>query len=351
MTDALDFFAQACDAFDTASRTAGATEHCLCVAGRPVCIRIAGAGMASFLPALAHLQTCGDLTLTAPSLTLCLWDSQSTGTPMPPPPWRSEHYRLRGEIADYNNECVRTVFDLGRGMFYMIDLQRGLALAWTRDAAQVPAYEMAAPMLPIWNAWLGHHGDMLVHAAAVGRPEGGVLLAGKGGSGKSTTALACLNSPLGYLADDACIVTGGDAPRIHSLFCTGRVLRDNLHRVPHMQVAFDRISPDEDKVICLLTRHFDAKLLRDCPLRAILLPVITHETETRVQPAPAVAVMKALAPSTLFHLGAVAGPRDAARMAGLSRQVPGFHLLLGNRMSDVPAALDRFLQDVATQIA
>jgi hypothetical protein len=349
MTDALGFFAQSCAAFDVAVQTAGATEHRLCIAGRQVCIRIAGDGMAAFLPALAHLQADGDPAHTAHSLTICLWDSQSTGTPMPKPPWGEAHYRLRGEIAEFNNERVRTVFDLGRGMFYMIDLQCGRALAWTRDASQVPAYEIAAPMLPIWNAWLGHHGDMLLHAAAVGRPEGGVLLAGKSGSGKSTTALACLHSPLSYLADDACIVTGGDAPRIHSLFCTGRVLRDNLHRVPHMQVAFDRISPDEDKVICLLTRHFASRLLRDCPLHAILVPVITHEKDTRIQPAPAAAVMRALAPSTLFHLGAVAGPQDAQRMAGLARRVPGYHLRLGSRMSDVPAALGRFIQGIAPQ--
>ena len=33
-----------------------------------------------------------------------------------------------------------------------------------------------------------------VHAGAVGNKNGGILLVGKGGSGKSSTALACLKS-------------------------------------------------------------------------------------------------------------------------------------------------------------
>jgi hypothetical protein len=117
-----------------------------------------------------------------------------------------------------------------------------------------------------------------------------------------------------------------------------------------MQIAFERISPDEDKVICLLTRYFAARLLRDCPLRAILVPVITHEMETRVQPAPAAGVMKALAPSTLFHLGAVAGPQDAQRMAGLARRVPGYQLRLGERVATAPAAIECLIDELTLQL-
>jgi len=342
MTDASYFFERAREAFDAASQAAGLTEQELRVAGRPVRLRIAGLGMRVLSRAISHLAV--DDSGQAPSLTLCLWDSASTGTAMPPPPWRDDQYGMRGEIAGFNRDGLRITYDVGRSMLYMIDLQRRLALCWTRDAGQLPAYEIAAPLLPIWNAWLGWQDGMLLHAAAVGRLEGGVLIVGKGGSGKSTTALACLNSPLNYLADDYCIVAGGEWPRIYSLFCTGKVRRDNLHRLPHLQPAVNSISTPEDKVICHLPDYFADKLILECPLQAILAPAITHQPNTHLRPAPASAVLMALAPSTLFQLNG-AGAGEMKRMASLVKRVPGFQLQLGEAIPAIPTVINEFIKD------
>ena len=66
------------------------------------------------------------------------------------------------------------------------------------------------------------------------KQHGGVLLAGKGGSGKSTTALTCLNSELQYVSDDYCVVVAQPSPFAYNLYCTAKVRADNTHRVPHL---------------------------------------------------------------------------------------------------------------------
>ena len=78
----------------------------------------------------------------------------------------------------------------------------------------------------------------MVHAAAVGDESGGVLLVGRGGSGKSTTALSCLGTQVGYLADDYCLVEMVEGPRVHSLYTSGKANRGSIARLPRLRAAF-----------------------------------------------------------------------------------------------------------------
>ena len=57
-----------------------------------------------------------------------------------------------------------------------------------------------------------------------------MLLAGKGGSGKSTTALVCLHSSLVYAGDDYCLLATDDGPYVFSLYSTGKLNPDDVYR-------------------------------------------------------------------------------------------------------------------------
>ena len=67
--------------------------------------------------------------------------------------------------------------------------------------------------IPHWAAgilisqWAGTAGLLPVHGAAVGVNGRGVLLAARGGGGKSTLAAACLLSGMDYVADDYVLVS------------------------------------------------------------------------------------------------------------------------------------------------
>ena len=205
------FFQSVQDGFDRAAAAAGgATDRFYSVGGLSLRLRFAGPALIPLLtPALAHLSAEPG---GAPALTVCLWDSASTGTPPPAPPWPPENRQARGEIVGYNDGRIFTAHHGGSGALSMYEAPPGRAVYWVLDAARVPYYESGAPLRTILHWWLGRRGRQVLHAGAVGAAAGGALLVGKGGSGKSTTAAACLGTTLRYAGDDYCAVRLSPTP-------------------------------------------------------------------------------------------------------------------------------------------
>ena len=336
--DPLAFFREARGAFERAAQAAGGTiERFYTIAGDAVRLRFAGPALAPALtPALDHL---GAGPHPAPALTVCLWDSEATGVAMPPPPWGAEDYVARGEIRGYSTDRIRTAFQQGACSLSMLDVEQSSALYWIRDARRVPSWETAAPLRTVLHWWMGTRGRQLVHAAAVGTPAGGVLLAGKGGSGKSTTALACLESDLLYLSDDYTLLSADPMPYAHSLYSSAKVDAAAAQRLPHLTRAVaeaDRF--DCDKALIFVAERYPEKMARGFPTRAILLPRVTHGSHTSVRETSSAAGLRALAASTVFQL-AGAGHRDLQAVAALVRRTPCFDLLLGQNVGDVPQVI------------
>ena len=222
VADPLAFFEVVHKKFEEAERSAGSPVDVFCeMAGYKVRLRFAGPALVPFIvPALEHLVT---EPCPTPALTICLWDSVSTRTKMPPPPWSQSDYTPRCGIDRYTDERIYTAFSLVTDVLSLLDTQRNLAMYWIRDARQVPYFESGTPLLTILHWWMGDHRRQLIHAGAVGNADGGVLLVGKGGSGKSSTCLLCLDSPLLYAGDDYCLITTKPAPHVHSIYSSGKV--------------------------------------------------------------------------------------------------------------------------------
>jgi hypothetical protein len=190
---------------------------------------------------------------------------------------------------------------------------------------------------------MGRHNCQYVHAGAVGNQTGSVLLAGQGGSGKSTTALACLNSPLFYISDDYCLLTNEPEPYVYSLYNSAKLEADNMHRLPHLVRLVsnsDRLA--EEKALLFLQQHLPEKVITGLPVRAILLPHVSGRPETRLSPASSIAGLKALAPSTIFQLPG-AGQRTFQALTRFVKQVPCYNLELGTKVGQIPEVIMHLL--------
>jgi hypothetical protein len=301
--------------------------------GLCVLLRFAGPALIPFLtPALEHLEVESS---QEPDLTVCLWDSESTNTKMPPPPWSSEDYLPRGEVRGFNNERIRTVLDLGSGILSLLDTANSVALYWIPQPTAVPYWETGAPLRTIFHWFMGRRQRRFVHAAAVGKPDGGVLLAGKGGSGKSTTTLACLSSNLLYAGDDYVLLHTEPSPFVYSLYNSAKLDVEAMNRLPHLA---DKVSNadrlDEEKAVIFLNHHFRQKLAPGFPVRAILIPRITGGLETKLKETSAATGLKALAPSTIFQLPG-AERESFQSLIGFVRQVPSYELELGTDLTRI----------------
>jgi hypothetical protein len=328
------FFAAAYTSFQQATRQPVMRDYV--IGGYAMRLCFASTALVPIVtPAFAHLATTADGI--TPALTICLWDSVSTGTRMPAPPWTFERFSRHPVIRGYSNARFHTTFDGGTGVLNMLDRQQGLALYWVHDARLLPTYESGTPLVHVLHGWMRHQGRHVLHAAAVGTATGGALLVGRGGIGKSTTALACLLSQLVYVGDDYCLLAMQPVPYVHGLYNSGKMDAASVQRLPFL-APFMRYAEPGEKAIVFVYEHYPEKVVAGFPLRTVLLPHVTGRMDTVWRHASPAEGLRALAPSTLLQLPGA--EQDALRMmAALVRQVPCYHLEVGQQMGQIPEVI------------
>jgi hypothetical protein len=327
----------------TAGRRAGGSRECFYeFGGHPVRLRFAGPGLQPALTAaLAHLEVP---PAASPMLTIDVWDSETTRTPMPAPPWNPGDYLEHGRIRGYFGEDLFAVFSPGTSSLSVVDRAAGQAYHWTTAPGALPDIVSAGPFHTILHLWAEAHELQLVHAAAVGSPNGCVLLVGPGGRGKSTIALTCLGEGVGYLGDDYCLVGVGDPPLVASMYSSGKLRDDVLSRLPWL---VSRIANphrcESEKAIVFLHEHWPELLVRNAPLRAVVLPRPSRGADSTIRAATRSDAFAAVAPSTVLQL-AGGSARTFGRLRDLVGSVPAFHLDAGTDPARLAAAVTSLLK-------
>jgi hypothetical protein len=239
-----------------------------------------------------------------------------------------------GSIPDLPSHCSGSIQPVS-GVLSLYDAQNRRGYVVVRDVDALPNFELAAP-LRLMLGWLAANSTFsLAHAAAVANSEGAALLVGRGGSGKSTTSLACLLDGFDFLGDDYVALTNQPIPTVWSLYRSAKVAQPSLEIHPDLNQFVKRgpTSEFDDKYLLdvdALTRQMPqgGQVVTSAPLKAIILPRVTNEHQTQLLPTGAMAALRALAPSTVFQqsgFGAVA----LEKLAHLIRQIPAYELLLG----------------------
>ncbi len=332
------FFA---DAFAVADRAGAARGR---VARRyrlgPGAFRLVAAGVdaaAALDAAFAHvrLPDAGDA-----GLEIHAWN-EADGA-LPPAPWPADAYGQRGGIDLADDGRFAAFYQLGADTLSIIDRDRGRALYHMRRS--LPYWERSFPFRPIFHAALAGTTLQPVHAGAVGHPDGGVLVTGPSGAGKTTTTIACLEGGLSYAGDDYVLVDTGPHPVVHSLYSGAKFTEDALRRfprlVPHVWNP-DRL-PDE-KALVFGQDGFPAALVAAMPIRAIVVPRVTGLSDTTARRVPAAVAVRALAPTTLAHLPSGAAG-TLAKLTRLCAAVPCFELAAGTELAQLPVAVTRILE-------
>lgn len=301
---------------------------------------IGQADTAFFTDALDH-RAVNELPGEA-DLSVFVVDERTSGVRLPRPFWDWAWVDGHGTVPGLAEAGGYANYQSDDHVFTLLDFARRRALLWAADVTALPEWERSFPFRMLLHKWLENSPFALVHAGAVGLPDGGFLLAGRGGSGKSTSTLACLASPLGYAGDDFVLVHP-ETPFVRSLYNVAKLDADNLHRFPRWEpLVANRASMPEQKGQLFLHRHCPEKISPGFPLKAILLPRFTGQADTRVRPATAAEALKALAPSTMALLRA--DGRTFQKMARLVNRLPGFWLETGTDLAQIPEAALALLQ-------
>jgi hypothetical protein len=323
-----------------------AFERGYTIAGLPVLLRFANEAMFRRLTrAFAHLQA----SHLEPALTVHLWDSSATDAPTLPA-YRPDP-AAPGAVIHFSEGPVQALYQPALRALSVLDNDHGVGWFWTENALRLPEWECATPIRHILHWSLASRGVQQLHAAAVGTPSGGVLVVGKGGSGKSTVALASLAAGFLYAGDDYVAASVDGNPVVHSLYSSGKLDPHHVKRFPHLLTAH-RIEPeadpatapfDRDKTVIYLHESHRATDTEGFRIRAIVIPRIVGHGETLLSPVSRPRALAALAPSTIVQLH-TAGKDALASMRELVGRVPAFELALGANVEDAPNVIRDLLE-------
>lgn len=335
------FFDEVMARCEQATARAGRVVRHIDVAGTRVELVFAGDRLVpSLFPALAHLELPVD---GRADVALHVWDTQSTGMDIPPPPVRREAFTDRGDIWGMSSRRIRSAFHWIEFSLNLLDLERRLGTFWVRSDEHVPFWTKASPLRTLMHWWTSANGAHLLHAAATGDDDGALLITGKGGVGKSTTALACLTSGMRYVSDDYLIVTLDPEPRVHSLYSTAKLDRAQVERFPHLADMVHNAGSADDKAVVHLHPACASQIRRSLPLKAIAMPSFGGIPETRFEPMSSQALQRAASFTTLSQLPH-AGHETHAFIERLVASVPGFSIRLGTDLERLPQAITGFLR-------
>ena len=329
-----------------AQKSCPAVDRFYAIGGYNICLRFAGEAIIPHITRPLNHMACQ--VVASPDLTICICDSVLNKTA--PPLMRSlNEYVASIDIQKAKQGSIYVHFDPGLGMFSLLNYKHKLCIHWFKDVAQLPYYEKGAPLRIILHWWMQKQGRQLIHGAAVGLPEGGVILAGKGGSGKSTTMMTSFESKLMHTGDDWNILGMDPHPAVYTVYNSFKLHPDHLRKnFPHLLPMVSNAQKlDAEKAMIFLHEHYPHKITAGFPIQAILLPRVTGLPETTLKKAGASEVLKAMFPETFSADYAYAALQDSFNfISTFAKQLPCYFLELGTDLPEIPKVIVRLIKSL-----
>ncbi len=225
------------------------------------------------------------------------------------------------------------------------DYRHRRGLIWLAKG-RAPAWELSRPACPLLNAALRDTPWTVCHAAAVGQGGRMLLLAGPGGVGKTTAAIACSQAGWDYAGDDFVLVQT-ETGMVEPLYCSARLRADMAPAFASLAARAESTSCEfgETKHELNLLRTGPAERLRGGQLAAVLLPRRCGAAAVSFAPASR---------GDLFHglfmvtSQGAPGPlrQHAQKLARLAAAGPVQTVDTGTDPAAIPAAFSRFLAEL-----
>ncbi len=198
-------------------------------------------------------------------------------------------------------------------------------------------------MVNAFARWARSNNKLLLHAAAVGTGGKGVLVVGRGGSGKSTFAISCLAEGLDFVSDDYALITASGPLRAMPLYTVVALREDMYEKFPQLGKPI----LEEDGSFRGGKPQFQVPAERFCPgldICAIVMPKIMGDPEPSIAPIAPGKVMTQLIHSTITQ---IESRRDTAlimQMAQRLSALPIYEMRMSTDLTKNPAFLRSFIE-------
>jgi hypothetical protein len=281
-------------------------------------------------------------TPTLPGLKIDFWDEDATALPCPV---ACVETSLRSSV-DYG-------YVIGSPQERFIGCQSAQMVTWFDRASariigcvakrhQLSVNERGKPFHFPLLVWHTDRDVPVIHAGLISHHGRGVLLGGKGGTGKSTVAMACLDAGFHYVGDDyvGLQAVADGSIHGHGLYNTTWLEPAHMRRFPSL--VPHAIRGGKKKLAVLLTQLAPDRLAGVAPIRLVLLPRVMDHPGCRALPASKRDALLALTPTTMIQMP-VSGARSLQRIADLVEKVPCYWLELGHDLQGIPSTIEKLV--------
>jgi hypothetical protein len=326
--------------FDKASQNAGKITKYYSINGHIIEISIAGDVLSNkVFPAMKALECSASQKI---SLRIGCFDSCSTGLidESVPDIIGISNYRGTNFVSRDQTVYMQGTIE---GAITICDRDTSRAFFWVPDEESFAFFEAAAPFRISLNWWAMTKGMQLLHAAAVGEGGRGVLLAGKSGSGKSTTAVACMAAGLDYAGDDHVFLDLKRSGRIYGIYATAK-LNDDMYKklgwLPQFDTQFPK-KPGEKN-----TWYIKENALSKCmDIKAVLVPSVWDSINSKIIETAPIKGLLALAPSTMLYCpGGAKNTLDS--LGQFVKSIPVYELRAGSDIKILTNTIREFIKNI-----
>lgn len=331
-------------AYASATELVGEVSLSFNIAGSRVQFRFAGSGLAdAFTLAFSHLAIADD---GPADLEIKLWDCAATGIARP----ISDLRHMFAETTHYGDGLVARApqwmgYQTPR-LASILSLSHRVIVGCVTDAADLSFFEIGKPLQPLMFHWHVGRDVLPIHAALVAQGGRGLLLGGKGGSGKSTTALVCAHGGFDFLGDDYVGLAAGEdgSRRGHSFYASAWLEADHSARLPW--IASSRLpgkDSGERKTGFLIDALLRKNMCAETEITAIAIPCVSDASAASATPITPAEAMLRLAPSSILQIPFLDTSRAMASLAGLVRDLPCYRLNVGRDLTSILSCVDQIL--------
>jgi len=319
-------------------------------AGQAVRIRVVGRDLAEVTCRPFDHLLIDEADDTHSDLRIELWDESVTGIARP----TDLASRLEDDLRERHDGGYGSILGSPQDRFIgcrqpqtatWFDRALHHVVGWAADATGLTLDERGKPLYFPLLLWHSDRDVQVIHAGLVARSGQGVLLAGRGGSGKTTAALACLIGGFDYLADDYVGLrsVGHHSFVGYSLYNSTWLLGNDLARFPQLAPqVIPREHSGRQKVLVLLSQVFPEQVVRDAEICVVALPRVVDSVESRIRSTSKRDALLALAPSSTIQIP-VSSMQRLDTLARLVERVPCYWLELGSNLDSIPRCVEELL--------
>jgi hypothetical protein len=277
-------------------------------------------------------------TLARADLRVDVIEAEAIGAE-PPRRWSDSDYPQKLFARRLRSDGLEAAYPYQERLWQVFDRGAAAAVQFTGRVEDLPVWDAGAPLRNPIHFASRTRGARLLHAAAVGVGEDGVLLVGPGGSGKSGTTLACLANGLSTVGDDYLVVELGDLPIARPVY---QMLKQDQAGMARAGIPTDWLDGMrlnwQNKLEFNPEDWFPGCLKPQMRLRGIVAPAVSGGAASRLEPLARGEAIDLIGRSTLAQL-----PGEAAEgipfFAALTGRLPAFRLHLSESAPEISAAV------------